>query len=531
MATASPTSSRSRSPSAETAVGQLRFGTRDAVDRRRADARDHAAAALPRSASGLGYLAARSPRRHALRRRGAAHPPRGAARLEPARRLLRARRADRSASTRATTRCCSTRSRTCARAATRCSSSSTTRRRSAAPISSSTSGPARGTHGGRVVAVAPPAELRGRTRRRSPGRYLERAAPAHRRAAAARRRRSRLDGARRQRSTTCAASTSRIPLGAWTCVTGVSGSGKSTLVRDVLYRAVRRGARSAGRARRHAPRARGRRGDLPARVEVDQSPIGRTPRSTPASYVGFFDDIRRLFAMTPDARSRGYTASRFSFNVAGGRCETCAGPGSHPHGDELPARRLRRVRRSAAARRFTEETLADPLRRPHDRRRAGDDDRGGGRRSSRRHPPVARCAAPCSRDIGLGYLTLGQPAATRSRAARRSASSSPTSSPRSRAAQTLYVLDEPTTGLHFADTERAGRRAAPAGRPRQHGRHDRAQPRHRSRGGLDRRPGTGRRRGGRSVGGGRDRRRSWRTRPGSHTGGVCASLLAASSAA
>jgi excinuclease ABC subunit A len=257
----------------------------------------------------------------------------------------------------------------------------------------------------------------------------------------------------------------RIPIGRLTVVTGVSGSGKSTLARDVLYANLRARA-GVQRRRGRAPAWLGCKGidgvEHVARVlEVDQTPIGKTPRSCPATYVGFWDDIRKLYAGSTESRVRGYGPGRFSFNTAGGRCDACEGQGVQKiEMSFLPDVKV--LCDSCGGRRFNPETLAIAYR----GRSIGDvlamsvDEALD---FFAAHPRIHH-SLRLLQDVGLGYLTLGQQSPTlsggeaqRIKLVTELARLRPRDDPRSRATSapgTLYVLDEPTVGLHMADVEK-----------------------------------------------------------------------------
>ena len=233
------------------------------------------------------------------------------------------------------------------------------------------------------------------------------------------------------------------------CVTGVSGSGKSTLVNEVLYKAV---GNRLNRARSGRARTSGSTGleQLDKIISVDQSPIGRTPRSNPATYIGLFDQIRDLFSKTQEARARGYKAGRFSFNVKGGRCEVCRGDGQikiemHFLPDVyVPCEQChgKRYNRETLDIRFKGKTIADVLEMPIEEALEFFE-----------HIPKIRRRLQTLHDVGLGYMRLGQPATTLSGGeAQRVKLASELC--KVATGRTLYILDEPTTGLHFADIEK-----------------------------------------------------------------------------
>jgi excinuclease ABC subunit A len=240
-----------------------------------------------------------------------------------------------------------------------------------------------------------------------------------------------------------------VPLGVFCCVTGVSGSGKSTLVNEILYRAV---ANRLHRARLR-PGAHDRIEGLDTVdkiISIDQSPIGRTPRSNPATYTGVFDHIRDLFSRTREARARGYKPGRFSFNVRGGRCEVCRGDGQikiemHFLPDVyVPCEQChgRRYNRETLEVRFKGKSIADVLEMSVEEAV-----------EFFAHIPKIKRRLQTLHDVGLDYVRLGQPATTLSGGEAQRVKLA-TELSKVATGDTLYILDEPTTGLHFADVQR-----------------------------------------------------------------------------
>jgi excinuclease ABC subunit A len=241
----------------------------------------------------------------------------------------------------------------------------------------------------------------------------------------------------------------KIPLGTFTCVTGVSGSGKSTLVNDILYRALaqmlhraqeRPGAHTRIEGAQHVDKV----------VDIDQSPIGRTPRSNPATYTGVFAFIRALFARTQEARMRGYQPGRFSFNVKGGRCEACQGDGlvkieMHFLPDvyvTCDVCKGKRYNRETLDVHYKGKNIADVLDMTVHQALAFFD-----------AVPVIKSKLQTLHDVGLDYIRLGQSATTLSGGEAQRVKLA-TELSRRATGRTLYILDEPTTGLHFADIEK-----------------------------------------------------------------------------
>jgi excinuclease ABC subunit A len=237
-----------------------------------------------------------------------------------------------------------------------------------------------------------------------------------------------------------------FPLGCFVAVTGVSGSGKSTLVNDILYTTL---ANRLNGARQVPGRHKSVKGldYLDKVVHVDQSPIGRTPRSNPATYTGVFDHIRRLFAETTEAKIRGYQPGRFSFNVKGGRCEACSGDGTIKiEMNFLPDVYVpcevchgARYNRETLEVHFKGKTIADVLDMPIEE----------AAEFFAAVPAIARHLVTLN-DVGLGYVRLGQPAPTLSGGEAQRVKLASELQKRS-TGRTVYVLDEPTTGLHFED--------------------------------------------------------------------------------
>jgi len=304
-----------------------------------------------------------------------------------------------------------------------------------------------GRHGGEVVAFGTPAEVMKSTRSLT-GRYLrgdlEIDLPRDRRRGDGRK--ITLTGARENNLQSISVD---FPLGLFVCVTGVSGAGKSTLVNQILYPAVARALHGSDLPIGGHDKVLGLQ-EIDKVIDIDQSPIGRTPRSNPATYTKVFDLIREFFAMLPEARMHGYTPGRFSFNVKGGRCEACEGDGvkrveMHFLADVYVPCEVcqgRRFNEATLQVKYNQLSIADVLDLSVEEALA----------LFKNHPQIRRALETLA-DVGLGYIALGQSSPTLSGGEAQRVKLSRELSKRS-TGRTLYILDEPTTGLHFDDIKK-----------------------------------------------------------------------------
>jgi excinuclease ABC subunit A len=308
-------------------------------------------------------------------------------------------------------------------------------------------GPGAGRHGGKIVAAGTPAQVK-RAKQSLTGQYLQGKIdidlPPERRKSD-----GRVVEVRGATENNLRNLSVRFPLGVFICVTGVSGAGKSTLVNSILYPA-------AARALHRSDRVVGRHvaidglDQIDKVIDIDQSPIGRTPRSNPATYTKVFDLIRDFFAALPEARMHGYAPGRFSFNVKGGRCEACQGDGvkrveMHFLPDVYVPCEVchgRRFNQATLAVKYNGLSVADVLDLTVDE----------ALQLFRNHPNIRRALETLA-DVGLGYIALGQSSPTLSGGEAQRVKLSRELSKRS-TGRTLYILDEPTTGLHFEDIKK-----------------------------------------------------------------------------